>query len=103
MDMEKIAILRVDVELVAAGMRAGRIIGAYVYNDADETIGHVDDLMIGDESRVEYAILSVGGFLGLGSQLVAVPFDSLEISDDRILLPGATREELESLPKFEYR
>ena len=101
--MEKIAILEVDVKVVAEGVRASLIVGSYVYNTDDENIGFVDDLMIDDEARLGYAILSVGGFLGLGGHLVAVPFDSLEIGEDRIVLPGASRDALNRLPKFEYR
>lgn len=101
--METIAILEVDVKVVAEGQRASSIIGSYVYNSAEENIGAIDDLMIAEGDRVGYAILSVGGFLGLGSHLVAVEFDSLEFGEDRLYLPGATREELERLPKFEYR
>ena len=101
-DMEKIAILEVDVKVVAEGQRASIIIGSYVYNSADENIGFVDDLMIGEDNCVGYAILSVGGFLGLGSRLVAVEFDSLEFGEDRFYLPSATREELKRLPKFDY-
>jgi sporulation protein YlmC with PRC-barrel domain len=102
--MDRIAIVTVDVEVVAAGVRASRLIGSYVYNDEREDIGSIDDLMIGADDRVEFAILSVGGFLGLGAHLVAVPFDSLETDDaGRVVLPGATREELERLPEFKYR
>ena len=103
MDMERIAILEVDVRVAATGMRASRLIGADVYNDGDEHIGTLDDLMIGDDGTVGFAILSVGGFLGIGSRLVAVTFDSLTIEDYRVLLPGATREKLQRLPQFDYR
>lgn len=101
--METIEILAIDVKVVAKGLRASMITGSYVYNSAEENIGLIDDLMIGDDNRVEYAILSIGGFLGLGSHLVAVPFGSLAFGEDRIYLPGATREELKRLPKFDYR
>ena len=112
MGMERIAILEVDVRVAATGMRASRLIGADVYNDGDEHIGTLDDLMIGDDGTVGFAILSVGGFLGIGSRLVAVTFDSLTIEDYRVLLPGddyrvvlpgATREKLQRLPQFDYR
>lgn len=102
MDMERIAILEVDVRVAATGMRASRLIGADVYNDSDEHIGTLDDLMIGDDGSVGFAILSVGGFLGIGSRLVAVTFDSLTIDDYRVVLPGATRDELQRLPEFDY-
>ena len=102
--MDRIAIVKVDVEVVAAGVRASQVIGSYVYNDETEDIGTIDDLMIGEDDRVEFAILSVGGFLGLGAHLVAVRFDSLETDEaGRIILPGATREELSRLPEFKYR
>jgi hypothetical protein len=102
MDMERIAILEVDVRVAATGMRASRLMGADVYNDGDEHIGTLDDLMIGDDGTVGFAILSVGGFLGIGSRLVAVTFGSLTIDDYRVVLPGATREELKRLPEFDY-
>ena len=102
MNMERIAILEVDVRVAATGMRASRLIGAEVYNDSDEHIGTLDDLMIGDDGSVGFAILSVGGFLGIGSRLVAVTFDSLTIDDYRVVLPGATRDELQRLPEFDY-
>jgi sporulation protein YlmC with PRC-barrel domain len=102
MDMERIAILEVDVRVAATGMRATHLIGADVYNDRDEHIGTLDDLMIGDDGTVGFAILSVGGFLGLGSHLVAVTFDSLTIDNYRVVLPGATRDELRRLPEFHY-
>ena len=103
MDMERIAILEVDVRVAATGMRASRLIGADVYNDQDERIGTLDDLMMGTDGTVGFAILSVGGLLGLGSRLVAVTFDSLTIVDDyRVVLPGATRDELQRLPEFDY-
>jgi hypothetical protein len=63
-----------------------------------------DDLIVGKD-RVLFAIIQVGGFLGIGSRLVAVPYTSLQINDDgkRIVLPGATKEELKSLSEFHYR
>ncbi|MBV9884309.1 MAG: hypothetical protein JO276_14965, partial [Sphingomonadaceae bacterium] len=60
-----------------------------------------DLMLVGDS--VDFAVLSVGGFLGLASKLVAISFDELRIDGDRVLLPDATREELERLPEFEYR
>lgn len=52
-----------------------------------------------------FGVIQVGGFLGLGSHLIAVPYASLEISDEgkHIVLPGATKEEVKGLPEFKYR
>jgi sporulation protein YlmC with PRC-barrel domain len=97
-----VAIVEVDVAVVARAMRATRLIGAAVDNDDGERIGTIDDLMLTGD-LVEFVILSVGGFLGLGAHLVAIDFDDLELDGDRIILPGATKEELKRLPEFEYR
>jgi hypothetical protein len=51
---------------------------------------------------VTYIILSVGGFLGMGTHLVAVPFSTIEISDKQMLLRGGTKDSLKALPEFKY-
>ena len=93
----------VDVVQVADGYRASKLRGTKVVNPKNENIGSLDDLIVGKDS-VLFAIIQVGGFLGLGSRLVAVPYKSLQINADgsRIVLPGATREQLKSLPEFKY-
>ncbi len=56
------------------------------------------------ELRVLYAVLQVGGFLGLGAHLVAVPHDSFNFDQNgKITLPGASREALRKLPEFVFR
>ncbi|MGB5832830.1 MAG: PRC-barrel domain-containing protein, partial [Thiohalocapsa sp.] len=68
-----------------------------------EEIGQVDDLIISKKDNVLYAVLSVGGFLGLGDHLVAVPYDSIEIAEDlKLSIPGATEEQLKNQPEFHY-
>jgi sporulation protein YlmC with PRC-barrel domain len=59
------------------GRRSSQIAGTTVYNDRDERIGTVDDLIVGQDGRISEAVLSVGGFLGLGVKLVAVPYNQL--------------------------
>jgi hypothetical protein len=100
-DMD-VAMVEVDVAVAASATRASSLIGASVDNDADEHIGTIDDLMLADEI-VAFAILAVGGFLGLAARLVAVPFEDLQIDGETIVLPDATREELKRLPEFHYR
>jgi sporulation protein YlmC with PRC-barrel domain len=88
-------------------LRASRIVGSSVYNDHDEKIGSVDDLVIGSDNSL-HAVLSVGGFLGLGSKMVDVPFNKLHFgntkgsSDNRVVLPGSTKEQLTGMPDFHY-
>jgi sporulation protein YlmC with PRC-barrel domain len=88
-------------------MRASKIVGSAVYNDHDEKVGSIDDLVIGSDHSLQ-VVLSVGGFLGIGSKMVAVPFDKLDFgntkgsSDNRIVLPGSTKQKLTSMPDFHY-
>ena len=73
-------------------------------NEKNENVGKIDDLVVGAESaHPVFAILQVGDFLGIGSRLVAVSFDSLKIDDNvrRVELPGASRDELKKLAEFQ--
>ena len=49
------------------------------------------------------AVISVGGFLGMGSKLVSVPFDRLQIGKDKIVMPGATKTSLQSMPTYQLQ
>ena len=93
---------RVDVVQLATGYRASRINGSPVYNRNKDNIGTIDDLIVSPTDRVPYVILSVGGFLGMGTHLVAIPFGSLQVVDKQMRLPDATRESLKALPEFRY-
>jgi sporulation protein YlmC with PRC-barrel domain len=98
-----VQLVKVDVSVVGKGYRAGKLIGASVINDKNESIGKIDDIII-DNNRVMYAVLQVGGFLGVGSRLVAVPYDSLKIDEGgkKVVLPGASKDELKKLAEFKY-
>jgi hypothetical protein len=98
-----VALVKVDVSLLAKGYRASKLIGSNVTNDKNEKIGSLDDLVV-DKSRILFAVLQIGGFLGLGSRLVAVPADSLVIDEAgrKITLPGATKDQLNNLGEFKY-
>ncbi len=100
---QTIELARVDVQKLATGYRASKIIGANVQNDANDNIGKVDDLIVSpDDNKSAFVVISVGGFLGIGNKLVALPFDNLRISNNRLMMPGATKEGLKALPEFKY-
>jgi hypothetical protein len=99
---QTIAIARVDVQKVAGGYRASKVIGSNVLNDANETIGKIDDLLVTRDGKEPYAVLSIGGFLGMGTHLVVVRYDSLTFADNKIVLPGGTMDGLKMLPAFAY-
>lgn len=96
-------ITKVDIQTVAAGYRASEVIGSSVRNDAGETIGKIDDLLVTRDGKEPYVVLSVGGFLGMGNRLVVIRYDNLMFSaDNNIVLPGGSKDGLKTLPKFEY-
>ena len=47
-------------------------------------------------------MLSIDGFLGMDSHLIVVPYDSLNLIDNKIVLPGGTKDSLKMLPEFKY-
>jgi sporulation protein YlmC with PRC-barrel domain len=92
-----------ELKVVALGWSAKkRILGKAVYNDKNEKIGVVDDLIITPDKSVSYAIIGAGGFLGMGKHDVAVPVGQLKDDKGRIVLAGATKDALKAMPKFEY-
>ena len=64
-------------------------------------VGKIDDPIL-TKRLVTYAIVGAGGFLGLGRHDVAIPADKLMRDNDRIVLPGASKEVLRAMPRFEY-
>jgi hypothetical protein len=100
---QTVDIAKVDVQRVAAGYRASKVIGSSVLNEANETIGKIDDLLVTRDGKEPYAVLSVGGFLGMGAHMVVVRYDSLKFApENKIVLPGGTKDGLRMLPNFEY-
>jgi sporulation protein YlmC with PRC-barrel domain len=94
----------VDVVAVAEGYRASKLFGVKVKNTTGEEIGAIDDLVV-DQKQVLYAILQIGGFLGIGGYLIAVPYQNLEIKDAGktiTLKAGGSKEELQKTPEFKY-
>jgi hypothetical protein len=92
-----------DVAEVKKGYRSGWLLGHSVINDQNERIGTIADLVVGRDYAL-FAVLEVGGFLGLGGHLVAVPIRALLFEDGRpkVVLPGATRKALRNFPEFKF-
>ena len=93
-----------EIKLIALGWSAKKkILGKSVYNDNKQKIGTVDDLIITPDRAISYAIIGVGGFLGIKKHDVAIPVNQFKGDQDRIILPGATKDALKAMPKFEYK
>lgn len=79
------------------------ITGQNVYNMEDENIGDIKDLMINlNNSKVEYAVISFGGFMGIGNKLFAMPLKVFQFSDnDDTIRLDISKEKLENAPSFD--
>jgi PRC-barrel domain len=78
------------------------ILGKPVYNDQNEKIGTVLDLVVAPDGSVSAAIVGAGGFLGVASHDVAVPIAALDIRGGNFYLAGATKAALKATPEFQY-
>jgi hypothetical protein len=99
---QTVTLMKVDPASLATGYRASKVVGSTVVNEANVTVGTIDDLIITSSDKVPFAALSVGGFLDIGSRYVVVPFNSLQVKDKQMVLPGATKDSLRALPEFKY-
>ena len=99
---QTVAIMKVDPQTLATGYRTSKVVGSSVVNETNETVGTIDDLIVTPGEKVPFAVLSVGGFLGMGTKYVVVPFSSLKVADKKMVLPGATKDSLKALPEFKY-
>jgi sporulation protein YlmC with PRC-barrel domain len=78
------------------------ILGQEVYNDKNEKVGSVDDIIVAPNKSVSYAIVNAGGFTGLTRHDVAVPVSQLKLVDNKLVLAGATKDALKASAPFEY-
>ena len=84
-------------------MSAGTLAGDRVRNSAGEDLGKIEEIMLDvPTGRVAYAVLSFGGFLGLGNKLFAVPWEALTLNErDHEFILNVDKEQLESAPGFD--
>lgn len=79
-----------------------QVLGKPVYNEANEKVGSVRDLIVTPENAVSFAVVGAGGFVGLGRHDVAIPVNQFKYDQGRIVLPGATKDAIKSMPEFQY-
>ena len=68
--------------------RASKVVGLNVYNDQNENVGSINDLLMDKSGNIKAAVISVGGFLGMGSRYVAVSFDKMKFFDEPVAYTG---------------
>lgn len=94
----------IQIDVITAGWSARKdVIGKPVYNEQDQRIGKIDDIIITPDNAVSFAIIGAGGFLGIGKHDVVIPIDHIRSIDNRYVLPGATKAALKALPAFKYK
>jgi sporulation protein YlmC with PRC-barrel domain len=79
-----------------------QILGQTVYNDKDEMVGKVDDIIVAPDKAISYAIIGAGGFLNVGKHDVAIPVNQFKVADGKVVLAGASKDALKAMPAFEY-
>ena len=84
-------------------LSASTLAGDSVRNAAGEDLGKIDEIMIDIPSgRVAYAVLSFGGFLGMGDKLFAVPWNALTVDEDeKCFILNADKQTIENAPGFD--
>jgi sporulation protein YlmC with PRC-barrel domain len=83
-------------------LSATKIIGNKVVNREGEQLGNIKDLTVDlDDAQIAYAVLSFGGFLGLGDKLFAIPLEALIFVDDQTVILDVDKEALKNAPGFD--
>ena len=70
--------------------RASKIVGLSVYNDNNESLGSINDLLTDKGGKIQAVVIGVGGFLGVGEHLVAVSWDKVKFVDQPVAYTGAS-------------
>lgn len=92
----------VDNATLAHSARASKIIGSKVYK-GDTSIGQIEDVMVDlDHATSVAVILSVGGFLGMGDKLVAVPPNQIKVGSEAKFTTDLTKDQLANAPAFDF-
>src|SRR5580692_12101526 len=69
--------------------RASKLVGLSVYNDNNERIGSINDLLTDRSGNIKAAVIGVGGFLGVGEHLVVIPFDKIKFVNEPVSYTSA--------------
>ena len=102
-DSKTLSVSQQEMNLAEKGWSGKKdIMGKAVYNDNNEKIGDVNDVIFSRNNSASFVVIGVGGFLGMGEHDVAVPLSRIKHDNDKLILAGATKEALKSMPEFKY-
>jgi hypothetical protein len=77
-----------DTTSFKGNWRTSKLVGLNVYNDANESLGSINDLLADKNGDIKAVVIGVGGFLGVGEHLVAVPIDKVKFVDEPVAYTG---------------
>lgn len=80
----------ISTSQVQGDWRASKVVGLSVYNDKNEKVGSINDLLMDKGGNIKAVVLGVGGFLGVGEHLVAVPLDKVKFSNEPVAYTSAS-------------
>jgi sporulation protein YlmC with PRC-barrel domain len=64
--------------------RSSKLVGLNVYNDANESLGSISELLLDQSGKIQAAVIGVGGFLGVGERMVAIPYEKLKFVNEPV-------------------
>ena len=70
--------------------RTSKVVGLNVYNEANESLGSINDLLTDKEGNIKAVVIGVGGFLGVGERLIAVPYDKIKFVNEPVKTAAAS-------------
>lgn len=83
-------------------LRADELLGADLHGQNNETVGEISDIVFDSSGSPGYAVVAYGGFLGIGEESSAIPFDMLKVSPNgERFFVSMTEEQIEKAPRFE--
>ena len=81
-----------DTSSFRGDWRASKLVGLRVYNEKNESVGSINDLLTDKSGSIKAVVIGVGGFLGVGEHLVAVALDKVKFVDEPIVYAGAAND-----------
>jgi sporulation protein YlmC with PRC-barrel domain len=96
---------RADAKMAAGQISASKLLNESVLNQANESIGDINDVILDNSGKVVSVVVGVGGFLGMGEKDVALSFDQLTFATDNdgdlTVTTNATKESLQAAPEYQ--
>lgn len=93
------------IEINDSDLVTSKLIGVNIYNKANEDVGEISDIVIGDGKSVIGVVASVGGFLGIGESYIVIDPASLALANDNGTWKAyvdTNKDDLSKAPKFDY-